>query len=74
MSNGRRIAAALLASAIGACAPVKPWQRGDLARPCMTPKAGEGRLASRYRAKLIETTTGGGLPGEPAGGGCGCTQ
>jgi hypothetical protein len=34
----------------------------------------EPALAAEYRAKLLESKTGGGLPGTAAGGGCGCTQ
>jgi hypothetical protein len=31
-------------------------------------------FAVQYQAKVLETTSAGGLPGEAPGGGCGCTQ
>lgn len=57
-----------------ACAPVKPWERGRLASPSMQNKLGEAGSRGVYRAKVLETRTGGGLPGEAPGGGCGCTH
>lgn len=57
-----------------ACATVKPWQRETLARPCMKAPFGESPLSAGYQAKVVESTTGGGLPGTAPGGGCGCTQ
>jgi hypothetical protein len=33
-----------------------------------------GELATQYRSKVVESKTGGGLPGTAPGGGCGCTQ
>jgi hypothetical protein len=56
------------------CVAVKPWQREHLARRCMTARFGEDGMAGQYAAKVIETTTGGGLPGDAPGGGCGCSQ
>ena len=57
------------------CAPVKPWQRGDHARPSMAVRFGErGRFAAPYRAKVLETKAAGGLAGVAPGGGCGCSQ
>jgi hypothetical protein len=35
---------------------------------------GETELAAQYRSKVVESKTGGGLPGTATGGGCGCTQ
>lgn len=70
----RSLVAALVAMACAGCARVKPWQREALARPALALPLAEGPLATGYRAKLIESKTGGGLPGSPAGGGCGCTQ
>jgi len=32
-----------------------------------------GELATQYRSKVVESKTGGGLPGTAPGGGCGCT-
>lgn len=57
-----------------ACATVKPWQREKLASPVMDPDTAESQLAIGYRSKLLESKTGGGLPGTASGGGCGCTQ
>jgi hypothetical protein len=56
------------------CAQVKPWERGKLASPAMEAKLGEQGFAGAYRAKVLESKTGGGLPTEAPGGGCGCTQ
>jgi hypothetical protein len=56
------------------CAGVAPYQREYLAKPCMDARFSEQGLAGEYQAKVIETTTGGGLPGDAPGGGCGCTQ
>ena len=56
------------------CVRVKPWQREHLARPCMEARFGEAGVAGEYRAKVTESKTAGGLPGDAPGGGCGCTQ
>jgi hypothetical protein len=61
-------------SGVGGCARVRPWQRENLARPCMETRFGEAGVAGEYRAKVTESKTGGGLPGDAPGGGCGCTQ
>lgn len=70
---GRFLVVGVLSSA-SACANVKAWQRGELAKPCMTAGLGEEKLHAQYKAKVLETTTGSGLPGDAPGGGCGCTQ
>jgi hypothetical protein len=57
-----------------ACAPVAPWQRAKLASPCMEQASELGSLTGAYRAKVLESKVGGGLPGTAPGGGCGCTQ
>jgi hypothetical protein len=67
------VVAALFSAWIG-CAAVRPWQREHLAKPCMRTAASADPLAQLYRAKVLESTTGGGLPGSAPGGGCGCTQ
>lgn len=59
---------------LGGCARVKPFERGKLASPAMTPPWAEEGLAAEYDAKLVETKTAGGLAGGAPGGGCGCTQ
>jgi hypothetical protein len=64
----------VLAVAGVGCARVRPWERGRLASAAMTVPLAESPLASGYRAKLIESRAGGGVPGVAAGGGCGCTQ
>jgi hypothetical protein len=65
---------ALAAGSIG-CAPVRPWQREALASPAMTESPfGDPYLEAAYRDKVVQSTTGGGLPGGAPGGGCGCTQ
>jgi hypothetical protein len=40
----------------------------------MQARFGEDGFAGDYRAKVLESKTGGGLPGDAPGGGCGCTQ
>jgi hypothetical protein len=65
---------ALVALLAAGCARVRPWQRSRLASvPMVNPLVGEG-LEGRYRAKVLESKTGGGAPGIAPGGGCGCTQ
>jgi hypothetical protein len=56
------------------CAPVRAWERGKMASPTMEQRFGEQGAKGAYRAKVLESKTGGGLPGEAPGGGCGCTQ
>jgi hypothetical protein len=71
-----RLAVSILALALAgvSCARVKPIERGKLASPSMTVGLGEDGFASAYRAKFVESKTGGGLPGSAPGGGCGCAQ
>jgi hypothetical protein len=66
-------AVAVLALAAG-CARVRPYEREHLASPAMTVRFCEEGFPGEYRAKLVESKTGGGLPGDAPGGGCGCTQ
>ena len=56
------------------CATVQPWEREHLAKPCMEADLGQSMMAAQYQEKVVESTTGGGLPGQAPGGGCGCTQ
>ena len=58
----------------GACVRVQPWQRARLAGPAMVRPLEEPALGASYRAKLLESRVGGGVPGTAVGGGCGCTQ
>ena len=69
-----RAALVALALAAGGCARVKPYQREHLASPAMTVRFAEEGFPGEYRAKVVESKTGGGLPGDAPGGGCGCTQ
>jgi hypothetical protein len=64
----------LLAAGVGACARVKPWQRAALASPAMQAGFTDLGYGPAYRGKVLESKTGGGLPGSAPGGGCGCTQ
>jgi hypothetical protein len=64
-----------IALSFAGCARVKPWQRGRLASPAMQSMLASGNAVDvGYRAKVLESKTGGGLPGTAPGGGCGCTQ
>ena len=79
MSAPRSPRAALAAAAVGlalasACVRVRPYEREHLASPAMTVRFCEEGFTGEYRAKLVESKTGGGLPGDAPGGGCGCTQ
>lgn len=61
-------AAAALAVAATACAPVAPYQRGLLAHPTMTVDDVASAMDAHVRA-VTEGATGGASGG---GGGCGC--
>jgi hypothetical protein len=65
---------ALGAACSAGCARVRPYQREHLASPAMTVRFAEEGYSGEYRAKVVESKTGGGLPGDAPGGGCGCTQ
>jgi hypothetical protein len=71
--TGRVLLAAFLCTLAG-CARVRPWQRERVASAAMAVPLAESPMAASYRAKLLESKTGGGVPGTPAGGGCGCTH
>ena len=76
-ARARRWFTALVLIALGgaaACARVRPYEREHLASPAMTVRFAEEGLPGEYRAKVVESKTGGGLPGDAPGGGCGCTQ
>jgi hypothetical protein len=51
------------------CARVRPYQREHLASRAMTARFGEDGFAGEYRAKVTESKTGGGVPGDAPGGG-----
>jgi hypothetical protein len=62
------------AIASSGCVRVRPWEREQHASRAMQPHLGELGLGSKYGAKMLESRTGGGVPGDAPGGGCGCTQ
>lgn len=68
----------LIATVVGfasGCVVVRPWQREALATPVMVESPfGDPFLEAPFRDKVVQSTTGGGLPGGAPGGGCGCTQ
>ena len=67
-------AGSLIVLATTGCARVKPWQRQRLATAAMVLPSTPSPLETAYQSKLVESRTGGGVPGVAAGGGCGCTQ
>ncbi len=60
----------LLALLLGACAPVRSWQRGTLAHRCMRPDARPEETRARNHM-LGARESAQGASGE-SGGGCGC--
>ena len=60
--------------AISACATVKPHEREKLASPAMETGFADSGDGGEQRAKVTESKTGAGLPGDAPGGGCGCTN
>jgi hypothetical protein len=58
----------LVSTALVACAPVAPYERGTLAHPTMTPDDVAIGLDAHVRA--VSEGASGGLSG--GGGGCGC--
>jgi hypothetical protein len=78
MRRSRKRAHTLLWLSLGllwqGCAAVKPWEKEKLASPCMQSPFAKTALEAEYQDKLVQTTTGGGLPGDAPGGGCGCVQ
>jgi len=65
-----RLAAVALLLLVSACAPVRPWQREDLARRTMVndQEPGEARFDEHQHASREGAAGGTGQ----AGGGCGC--
>ena len=61
---------ALLAAALGACAPVQPWERGRLAEPVMSLEGDTLLSAINDHTYSSKEAASGGIG--PAGGGCGC--
>jgi len=58
---------ALAALAGSACVRVKAVEREKLSASSMTVGFGEDGFATAYRAKFVESRTGGGLPGTTPG-------
>jgi hypothetical protein len=69
-----RYAFVLIPAVLAACAPVKPYERADLARKCMQSPFSRQELKSDYENKVLQTASGAELPGGTPGGGCGCTR
>jgi len=68
-----RIAAILACAALTACASVddvKPWQKGDLARPEMTFEG--DRLEKAFSEHIYSSKEGASGGAGVGGGGCGC--
>jgi len=60
----------LVALLPGACAPVRPWERGTLAHRCMQAAPQPSRALLREHVMNVREAAQGGLGG--AGAGCGC--
>ncbi|HEU4582287.1 MAG TPA: DUF4266 domain-containing protein [Polyangiaceae bacterium] len=56
------------------CVRVHVYERQRLASWAMADPFADTELGAQYRSKVVESKTGGGLPGTAPGGGCGCTQ
>jgi hypothetical protein len=69
----RTILVIFVATAAPACARVRPWQRGELARPhlSLSPNPHAEQLDRSLREITEGATFAGGAPGG-AGAGCGC--
>lgn len=71
----KRVAlAALFVLSLSACAVVKPWERGDMARRSMSAGFGDQGLSGSYRSKLVQTKAAHATAVGAPGGGCGCSQ
>ena len=55
---------------LSACAPLHPWERGNLAKPHMALTTNAGQAALKAHLELSREAASGG--GAAAGGGCGC--
>ena len=69
-----RFRAALLAliaaMLLSGCAPLHPWERGNLANPHMALTTNPGQAAMKTHLEMSREAASGG--GAAAGGGCGC--
>ncbi len=68
---GPRLLLLALALAAAGCAPVQPWERGDLAKPHMALDPNPALSAMRAHAYTSREAASGG--GATQGGGCGCS-
>jgi hypothetical protein len=55
---------------LSGCAPLQPWERGNLAKPHMALTPNPGQAALKTHLQLSREAASGG--GAAAGGGCGC--
>jgi len=70
LSNEARIVVVVLCTAMTACAPVQPWERGRLAQPQMALE-GDALLSAMDQHTYTSKEAASGGVG-PSGGGCGC--
>ncbi len=68
----RWLALVMMVGALGACAEVKPWQRGPLTHHSMDPNDKATQLAGEFNAHVFDVREGCKPGGGFAGGGCGC--
>ena len=66
----RLLALALLLPLASGCAPLKPWERGNLAKPHMALTTNAGQAAMRTHMEISREAASGG--DTASGGGCGC--
>lgn len=62
--------ALLSVALLSGCAPLHPWERGNLAKPHMALVTNPGQAAMKNHLEMSREAASGG--GAAAGGGCGC--
>jgi hypothetical protein len=70
MKSVSRFSVLALLALLPSCATVKPWERGNLARPVMNPSRDKLGLAMADHLYFSREASSGG--GGVGGGGCGC--
>ena len=70
ISDPRLLATLLGALLLSGCAPLHPWERGNLAKPQMALTPNPGQAALKGHLEMSREAASGG--GAAAGGGCGC--
>ena len=70
LSDNIRILVVVLCTALTACAPVQPWERGRLAQPQMALEGDALMSAMDQHVYTSKEAASGGVG--PSGGGCGC--